>query len=390
MARLIRSLQQAEYASDASVTVDFALDGTGNKTLDGEMDAAVQSLVSAWPHGSVSWHRRRTRAGLRDNVLGAWHPTSDDSPPAVFLEDDIEVSPLWHRWLQAGLRMYHTELREAEREQLIGISLYTPDDMNEAYKNAMKACVWQDLHARSRSPHAASAVLFGQPCSWGALFFARSWRGFLQQAVTLRALGSDRLPHVPCPAAAAISSSSSSSSTSLPSPPSAPPCRDVVVNRWGTSSWKRLLTLHMVAHGQYMLYPNMPRRHSFSTNHVEQGVHVRSEAVIQVQRRRHRVPLVTSKFCDSVGMACDDPSGDDDGRRAFELPWPATLWDFYCQPQPDDADDGMAAMRDAGAVLLAKLPPPAEEVDAATRELRAEGTYEHQGGEPPPGFREEL
>ena len=43
----------------------------------------------------------------------------------------------------------------------------------------------------------------------------------------------------------------------------------MVANRWGRSSWKRLLLLHMVAHGLYLLYPNLPGRASFSTNHVE-------------------------------------------------------------------------------------------------------------------------
>ena len=40
----------------------------------------------------------QVRIGLRDNVLGAWRPDGDlgdREPPALFLEDDVELSELW-------------------------------------------------------------------------------------------------------------------------------------------------------------------------------------------------------------------------------------------------------------------------------------------------------
>ena len=50
--RLLASLERADYgAAPASMEVRFALDGTGNTTMDSEMDAVIDALH--WPHGDV-------------------------------------------------------------------------------------------------------------------------------------------------------------------------------------------------------------------------------------------------------------------------------------------------------------------------------------------------
>merc|ERR1719487_1890623 len=123
MARLVASLRDADYGPTrpAALSVSVALDFSGNSTIDAAIDELVASLTSTWPHGGVRVHRRRERAGLRDNVLGAWHPKPGD-PPALFLEDDVELSPLWWHWVQACLRRYASPPPRA----LLGISLYTP------------------------------------------------------------------------------------------------------------------------------------------------------------------------------------------------------------------------------------------------------------------------
>jgi hypothetical protein len=122
LARLVRSLASAEYAEGASISVRFALDFAANASVDAAIDDVVHSL--AWPHGAVSIRRRRQHAGLRDNILGAWQPRAH-AAPALFLEDDLEVSSLWWRWVQACLGRYASP----PPPELIGISLFTPDDM---------------------------------------------------------------------------------------------------------------------------------------------------------------------------------------------------------------------------------------------------------------------
>jgi hypothetical protein len=312
MARLVRSLLGAEYPPSANMSVAFALDGTGNSTLDGELDAVIR-LLAEWPFGPVALRRRDLRAGLRDNVLGAWRPPSDTSPPALLLEDDVELSPLWYHWTQACLQRYLPRERGLP-PGLLGVSLYTPDDMNEAYVNGYltdpstgtrrPACAWQAAHARASSPSSSSAVLFGQPCSWGALYFAAGWRKFLADADRLRSLEPAALPPIPCASDHGAA------------------CTHVSANRWGRSSWKRLLSIHMVAHGLFMVYPNMPGRASFSTNHVEPGVHVRDARVLSGQRGRHRVELMTRAWCDRYRINCthDPASWPLSQAVAFELP----------------------------------------------------------------------
>ena len=50
--RLLNSLERADYgAAPASMEVRFALDATGNMTMDSEMDAVIDAL--RWPHGDV-------------------------------------------------------------------------------------------------------------------------------------------------------------------------------------------------------------------------------------------------------------------------------------------------------------------------------------------------
>jgi hypothetical protein len=67
--------------------------------------------------------------------------------------------------------------------------------------------------------------------SWGAVYFAAPWRRFLRVAKALTALPA--LPSVSCPAGMGFAEG----------------CSHVAVNRWGRSSWKRLLVLHMLSEG---------------------------------------------------------------------------------------------------------------------------------------------
>lgn len=360
MNRLVNSLTAAEYPPSAEISVTFALDFVENASIVREIDAVMESLAS-WPHGNVRVRRRTAHAGLRDNILGAWLPESNHSAPALFLEDDIELSPLWWVWVQASLRRY----AQPPSRGLIGISLFTPDDLNEAFTNSDRldesgkpapSCSWQATHARARVPSsspvgAASAVLFAQPVSWGALYFPHAWRSFLGNAYSLRRMARSELPLVPCP--------KHESGCNLGTSPSDTARTRVVVNRWGSSSWKRLLAIHMVAHGLYLAYPNLPRLASFTTNHVEHGVHLRGQVAIQAQRRRHRRTLVNAAWCESELMRCN--LGAEGGEAAFELPHAedVRLWDFYCALQPAGAE-GVAALERAGESLREELPPAVE------------------------------
>jgi len=226
------------------------------------------------------------------------------------------------------------------------VSLFTPDDMNEPYDNGGKrgpngwepSCGWQALHSKSKKPGAAAAVLFSQPCSWGALYFPEHWARFLEFASSLRHLPSQQLPKLSCPATV----------TSY--------CK-VSANHWGRSSWKRLMVYFMIMEGLYMVFPNFAGRVAFSTNHVEPGVHLAaSPAILSGQRSRHRTQLMTLEICSRYHMRCEvgDPTGatDDKGSVPFGLPSAGqiALYDFYCAPQPA-GEAGFQSLALAGEAL---------------------------------------
>ena len=338
--RLLASLERADYGdAPAPIEVRFALDHTGNETLDGEMDAVIDAL--RWPHGDVLVRRRTAHAGLRVNILGSW--TGAEGRPGVMLEDDIELSSFWWQWTQAGLARY------AGLPAVVGVSLFTPDDMNEAYENGgshgangkwVPSCGWQSTHYRKSAPETtASAVLWGQPCSWGAVLLPEHWRRFQARADALRR--ASRLPELRCPEGK-----------------DARTCR-VVANRWGRNSWKRLLILHMVEQGLVMAYPNLPQRTAFSTNHVEPGLHNVNLQALAGQRARHRMPLVDARFCAAQGLRCradlDGDGGPSDEPPPFALPAADEIaaYDFYCARQPPGAA-GFEAMAAAGERVLAQ------------------------------------
>jgi hypothetical protein len=120
----------------------------------------------------------------------------------------------------------------------------------------------------------------------------------------------------------------------------------------------------MVERGLVMAYPNLPGRTSFSTNHVEPGLHNHDPQVLGGQRARHTVALATDPFCDKIGLRCRD---DLDGEIATanggkgEMPPPFALpaadeiatYDFYCAKQPT-GEAGFEALAAAGEQLLAK------------------------------------
>lgn len=367
--RLLQSLSSAEYGpSPAPINLTLAFDFMDNETIASALDGAVRSFANVWHHGGIRIRQRMVHAGLRENVLGAWLPTSEQSPPSVFLEDDVEVSPLWYAWVQACLRRY-----TPPPVGLIGLSLFTPDDLNEAFLNADRgrdpvtrksepSCSWQALHARSRrppgesaAPAPASAVYFSQPVSWGGLYFAGPWRKFLMQAHSLRLQPREQQATVPCP------------SHVIGCRPGLPDRSQVVVNRWGRNSWKRLLALHMVAHGQYMVYPNLPKMASFSMTHVEEGVHVNtikgSNKALLGQRQRHKRQLVDLEWCSSNQMRCALEAQDaaEGHPFAFELPslHAIRLWDFYCDLQPV-GEAGTQTLLAAGERVRSKLPSPTD------------------------------
>lgn len=151
--RLCKSLLKANF-HNYNVEVIFHVDGDAAKS--------VKNYIKdfTWPFGSKSMKIRSTRVGIVGNIMDSWDAAYDNEY-AIFLEDDVEVSPFFFSWLLMNLGYY--------RPDLLGISLYTPR-LNEIH---IPAEPWTPDNIVTDNQ-----FLLQLPCSWGALYFPQEWRKF--------------------------------------------------------------------------------------------------------------------------------------------------------------------------------------------------------------------
>ena len=139
-----------------------------------------------WPHGPFRIVVESSANGLRNMWVHVMSRELEREPPEAHvlpIEDDIEVSPLFHWWLCRAADAYGPfDSAEGARRhgKLAGVSLYSPryDEIHRPGRS------W-----RPRWPSAAGpkpAYLFQLPCSWGALYFRAYWRRFVNFYHTIR------------------------------------------------------------------------------------------------------------------------------------------------------------------------------------------------------------
>ncbi|MQM14727.1 hypothetical protein Taro_047660 [Colocasia esculenta] len=114
--RCLRSLSAADYGGDR---VDLHIFVDHFRGLDpwNESDLVDQKLREAhrilefvdgfdWRHGEKLLHYRTGNVGLQAQWLEAWWPRSDDEF-AFVVEDDLEVSPLYYKFLKELIAKYY-------------------------------------------------------------------------------------------------------------------------------------------------------------------------------------------------------------------------------------------------------------------------------------------
>lgn len=199
------------------------------------------------------------------SIVESWYPLNDDTY-GVLLEDDVEVSPLFYSWLKFTILHYRygTKAMRRKTERLYGISLYQPKNIElrpEGRRKFDAHKLLDDLGLPSTLPYLSQI-----PCSWGAIYFPEHWREF-HQFLAIRL----------------------SEATLDLADPIVPNIRS---NRW-PNSWKRYLIELVYLGGYSMLYPNYKDFKSLSTNHLEQGTHVKDESQAQKRRDLFEVPLLS-------------------------------------------------------------------------------------------------
>ena len=203
---------------------------------------------------------------ILQQIIQSWNPDKEEDEAAVFLEDDIEVSPYFFHYVMWCARFY--EMRGSGDRGLVGFSLYTPRvDETTLTSNPEDVIPW-----RPSSILGASRIFLSQiPCSWGAIFLPNHWRRFQRYYSARREHRAEAFPL----------------SLQLKS------------DTW-EKSWKKFLIEYMALGGYYMMYPNFPHEASLSTNHYEVGVHsfaawhepVITNILREDPDERFRVPLL--------------------------------------------------------------------------------------------------
>ena len=221
--RLIQSVLTSDYSNFSRVNLRIRVDHSD------QQESVRQWLATLdWTHGSLELFYAPRPLGLKRNVLEAWNPTTLEEV-AVFLEDDVEVSPVFTHWLRIALRTYYAIDDRLWDTPVMGISLYSPrwsERMDAPFVVSLDSAIYN----------------LQLPCSWGALYLPGPWRDF----VVWQAQHDGFDPLVP----------------SLPS-----------INAWRqVQSWKKYLIRFMVDSGRFMIYFNRPDNRSYSTNHIEPGV----------------------------------------------------------------------------------------------------------------------
>ncbi|CAM9674527.1 unnamed protein product, partial [Ectocarpus sp. 8 AP-2014] len=232
--RLVKSLQDSHFLGD-EVELSFHVD----VDADGELMDYLMGVD--WPFGDKQIHHRIQRGGLISAVTESFHPSTPHDY-AIFLEDDIEVSPAFYAWSKHLLLRYRYSSDAAHpitlnantmpTTSLAGISLYTP---------RIEEVTAQRAHLDfNRAASGYNALLFQTPCSWGTVYFPEVWMHLHA------ALVNDKYKDIP----------------------------GVLVNGW-SGSWKKFLFSLMYHNDWYLLYPGYKQQEqSFATNHMEAGVHI--------------------------------------------------------------------------------------------------------------------
>lgn len=229
--RLLTSIMDHRIVYDAH-QVDLSIN------LDGGYSKGVLDLVNNinWTHGTKIIRKRKIHVGLKENVMNSWNPINEDpNSMAIFLEDDIEVSPYYFEFVTKLLQKIDNETRK----KMFGISLNTPKF------NEISIETWGPWNPCRDSSLTTQDLLFNfqLPSSWGAVYFASQWLEFVKYYHKRKYchIGFELLPKSGSP--------------------------------YWKESWKRYLIEWMVMKPSVMIYPNLPYQTSYSIHHREKGIH---------------------------------------------------------------------------------------------------------------------
>ncbi|CAA0826215.1 Unknown protein [Striga hermonthica] len=175
LSRCLNSLSKARYDAGDKVHLHIFIDHfqqdpqkTDSVDLDQKLKLSkrIVDFVDGfgWEFGEKLVHYRTSNAGLQAQWLEAWWPASDHEF-AFVVEDDLEVSPLYYRFLKAVILNYYYNASSFS-PSIFGASLQRPRFVPGKHGNKMHL----DGEAR--------IFLYQLVGTWGQLLFPRPWKEF--------------------------------------------------------------------------------------------------------------------------------------------------------------------------------------------------------------------
>ncbi|KAM4084071.1 hypothetical protein ACJW30_08G105600 [Castanea mollissima] len=172
LSRCLRSLAAADYLSDSvhlHIHIDhFASTNNDSLQLDRNLGSSHRILEFVddfeWRFGEKLVHYRTGNAGLQAQWLEAWWPSSDNEF-AFVVEDDLEVSPLYYRFLRSLIVNFYFNASNYS-PYIFGASLQRPRFVPGKHGNKIKL----DNNAR--------LFLYQLVGTWGQLLFPKPWKEF--------------------------------------------------------------------------------------------------------------------------------------------------------------------------------------------------------------------
>ncbi|KAH7548529.1 hypothetical protein JRO89_XS14G0152700 [Xanthoceras sorbifolium] len=172
LSRCLRSLAAADYISDRvhlHIYIDHFVHTNTSSDLPNsflEESRAILHFVDVfeWRFGEKVVHYRTGNVGLQAQWLEAWWPTSDDEF-AFVVEDDLEVSPLFYKFLRSFIVNYYYNSSNSSHS-IYGASLQRPRFVPGKHGNKIRL---------DSGMHVFLYQLVG---TWGQLLFPKHWKEF--------------------------------------------------------------------------------------------------------------------------------------------------------------------------------------------------------------------
>ncbi|KFK25502.1 hypothetical protein AALP_AA8G123000 [Arabis alpina] len=248
LSRCLRSLSAADYggAGDRGrihlhVYIDhFSL--ARNKSVEDNLKSAREILEFVdrfeWRFGEKVVHYRTDNAGLQEQWLEAWWPSSDHEF-AFVVEDDLEVSPLYYKFLERVIRDYYYDSSNSN-PSIYGASLQRPRLVPGKHGNKL------------RVDPKTNVFLYQLVGTWGQLLFPKPWKEFRLWYDEHKSTGKK------------------------------PFLVGMVSNGWykrmGERIWTPWFIKFVQSRGYFNIYTNFPNEGALSVSHRDAGVNYRKSA----------------------------------------------------------------------------------------------------------------